>query len=123
VSDPLQFNQYVVDMVVAKQGTTTPKWEELGEQPPIAMGRGLRRIRLSRRRRAAGADDYGSRAPSSERQRPPRDQRRQGQSAGGDVTQVSGPYDDRDDDDVEQLDAETLAERLRSSQTDLPWGG
>lgn len=121
VSDPLQFNQYVVDMVVAKQGTTTPKWEELGEQPPIAMGRGLRRIRLSRRRRAAGGDDYGSRDPSNEGQRP-RDQRRQGESRGGDDTEVSGPYDDGGD-DVEQLDAETLAERLRSSQTDLPWGG
>lgn len=122
VSDPLQFNQYVVDMVVAKQGTTTPKWEELGEQPPVAMGRGLRRIRLSRRRRAAGAGDYDSSARSGEAQRPPRDQRRQGES-GDEVTQASGAYDDGGDDDIERLDPETLAERLRSSQTDLPWGG
>ena len=35
VNDPVRFNQYVVDMVVAKQGPTAPGWEEQGEPAPI----------------------------------------------------------------------------------------
>jgi membrane protein YdbS with pleckstrin-like domain len=35
VNDPVRFNQYVVDMVVAKQGPTAPGWEEQGEPSPV----------------------------------------------------------------------------------------
>jgi len=35
VKDPVRFNQYVVDMVVAKQGPTAPGWEEQGEPAPF----------------------------------------------------------------------------------------
>ena len=34
VSDPMRFNKVVVDMVVAKQGTTQPAWVAAGEVPP-----------------------------------------------------------------------------------------
>ncbi len=57
VSDPLRFNQYVIDMVVAKQGPTAPGWEQQGEPAPvIAVPRrgGLtQRLRARSRRRAA----------------------------------------------------------------------
>lgn len=61
VSDPMQFNQYVVDMVVAKQGATEPIWERTGEPPPVGMGRGLRRLRMTRRLRdlEGGAREHG----------------------------------------------------------------
>jgi len=36
VNDPVKFNRYVVDMVVAKQGPTAPGWEEQGEPAPFA---------------------------------------------------------------------------------------
>lgn len=120
VSDPMVFNQFVVDMVVAKQGATAPKWEETGEPAPVSMGKGLRRIRMSRRRRseedavydrgpdephAPRTDDRGRRGPDGER----RDQRRRS------ATVAYG-------DDGEPIDPETLAEQLRAaSQTDLPW--
>lgn len=116
VSDPMQFNQFVVDMVVAKQGTTTPKWEQTGEPAPIGLGRGLKRIRLSRRR-SAGGDDQGSGTPPvSTTSREPRQRQRQGQADRG-----TGATDV---DDVESLDPETLAAQLRaaSSEPDLPWG-
>ena len=51
VSDPMRFNQFVVDMVVAKQGTTEPAWRAAGEPGPPSLPRGLRRVRMSRRRR------------------------------------------------------------------------
>ncbi|HEX6420900.1 MAG TPA: PH domain-containing protein [Acidimicrobiales bacterium] len=53
VSDPMQFNQYVVDMVVAKQGATEPIWERTGAPPPVGLGRGLKRLRMTRRLREA----------------------------------------------------------------------
>jgi membrane protein YdbS with pleckstrin-like domain len=57
ISNPIRFNQYLVDMVVAKQGPIAPGWEELGEPGPAAvLARrqrvGLRdRVREVRRRR------------------------------------------------------------------------
>jgi membrane protein YdbS with pleckstrin-like domain len=76
VSDPLRFNQYVVDMVVAKQGTTEPVWRVAGEPGPPSMPRGLRRVRMSRRRRGdetAGGQraDVAEREPRAERARMP----------------------------------------------------
>jgi membrane protein YdbS with pleckstrin-like domain len=117
VSDPMQFNQYVVDMVVAKQGSTTPNWEQAGEPAPIGLGRGLRRIRLSRRRRAA--DDgpgrtHGGPGQTTTRRRP----------SGGDPAAPGAGSTGTDEGDVEDLDPETLARQLRSSPgDDLPWGG
>ncbi len=118
VSDPMQFNQFVVDMVVAKQGTISPKWEQTGEPAPPGLGRGLKRIRLSRRRSAEG-DEPASRPPSGPPTDPPRPRRRQGETEQGDS--ASGPSDV---DDIESLDAEALAAQLRASATepDLPWG-
>ena len=117
VSDPMQFNQFVVDMVVAKQGTTTPKWEQTGEPAPIGLGRGLRRIRLSRRRSAigdeTGATPAAGRTGTGERRQRPRQ---------GHVERAD-PAGSADVDDVENLDPETLAAQLKaSSEPDLPWG-
>jgi len=130
VSDPMQFNQFVVDMVVAKQGTTSPKWEQTGEPAPVGLGRGLRRIRLSRRRQTTGAGDYGAGGgrPSASSGAAPgerrvRSVRRQG--AGDDGGATSRPAEDDtagDDVDGDRLDPETLAAQLKSSETDLPWG-
>jgi membrane protein YdbS with pleckstrin-like domain len=57
VSDPLRFNQYVIDMVVAKQGPTAPGWEQQGEPAPIISvprRTGItERLRARSRRRAA----------------------------------------------------------------------
>jgi membrane protein YdbS with pleckstrin-like domain len=127
VSDPMQFNQFVVDMVVAKQGTTSPNWEQTGAPAPVGLGRGLRRIRLSRRRRVAGPGDYGTggdqgRDDSVDGERPTRSERRQGEADAGQA-RMSATIDDRGDhdDEFDDLDPETLASRLRSSETDLPW--
>ena len=65
VSDPMRFNKVVVDMVVAKQGTTQPAWVAAGEVPPPTT-RGLRRVRISRRRR----DETRTR-PSTPTSQPP----------------------------------------------------
>ncbi|HET6954834.1 MAG TPA: PH domain-containing protein [Acidimicrobiales bacterium] len=62
VSDPMRFNQYVVDMVVAKQGPTAPMWEQLGEPAPIVTSTrvGFRdRLRAVRRRRTRVDIDHG----------------------------------------------------------------
>src|SRR5690606_31430838 len=59
VSDPMQFNQYVVDMVVAKQGATEPIWERTGAPPPVGMGRGLKRLRMARRLREEEGGGHG----------------------------------------------------------------
>lgn len=119
VSDPMQFNQFVVDMVVAKQGTTTPKWEQTGEPAPVGLGRGLKRIRLSRRRSGTGDDEGTTPTPrSAPGEARPRQRQRQGQPAPGDDETRSS-----DIDDIEALDPETLAAQLRaSSEPDLPWG-
>ncbi len=84
VSDPLQFNQYVVDMVVAKQGATAPVWELRGEPAPIASERGLRRIRSSRRRRGDRDDTTpaGGRAAAPARGQRRRQDRHRGQGHG-----------------------------------------
>ena len=57
VSDPVRFNQYIVDMVVAKQGPTAPGWEQTGQPAPIVTlpRSGLfERMRAGRDRRRAG---------------------------------------------------------------------
>jgi membrane protein YdbS with pleckstrin-like domain len=140
VSDPLQFNQYVVDMVVAKQGATEPVWQQRGEPAPIASEKGFKRIRSSRRRetRAGGALPLSTADQTAtmtgEGAAP--DRRRvsvAGPGTGGtgaasartpQVSYGSGRDDtggtDEDEDDI---DPETLARDLRSSQQapDLPW--
>ena len=69
VNDPVRFNQYVVDMVVAKQGPTAPGWEEQGEPAPVisAPHAGLfdRWMAARRQRRAKRAQ----RADQAERAR------------------------------------------------------
>jgi membrane protein YdbS with pleckstrin-like domain len=66
VNDPVRFNQYVVDMVVAKQGPTAPGWEEQGEPAPIikAPHAGLfdRWMQARRQRRAARRTERAERA-------------------------------------------------------------
>ena len=53
ISDPLRFNQYVIDMVVAKQGPTAPLWEAQGEPAPVvAREASERRVPHHRRLRA-----------------------------------------------------------------------
>jgi membrane protein YdbS with pleckstrin-like domain len=62
VSDPMKFNQYVVDMVVAKQGPTAPLWEQLGEPAPIISTPRVRmrdRFRSVRRRRTRVDVEHG----------------------------------------------------------------
>jgi membrane protein YdbS with pleckstrin-like domain len=136
VSDPLQFNQYVVDMVVAKQGATEPIWEQRGEPAPVASQRGLRRIRSSSRRRGTDGDraDDGRTSPQARPVAAPAGRRRvsvsgagSGASSGASSTPPpSGEADEptetiENDDEIERLDAETLARRLGSSGRDLRW--
>ncbi|HET9611243.1 MAG TPA: PH domain-containing protein [Acidimicrobiales bacterium] len=162
VSDPMQFNQYVVDMVVAKQGATEPIWERTGAPPPVGMGRGLRRLRMARRLRdleggARGPGDHHEGDDRDDTRGVPGGDRRTGDGEGtagpapapaptgaGSVRRTDGPEPDRGgeregdrdreggrspvppysgaDDDVAELDAETLAARLRSpGGPDLPW--
>jgi membrane protein YdbS with pleckstrin-like domain len=150
VSDPMLFNQYVVDMVVAKQGTTVPAWVVAGEPPPPSVPRGLRRVRMSRRRRGEAAAE-GERTgvaeaePRADRARIPgtRTVRR----APGATTPTAPapaatqpapaatqpaeparpdgarPYDvEKEVAELEELSAETIAARLRhSSDPALRW--
>jgi membrane protein YdbS with pleckstrin-like domain len=132
VSDPLQFNQYVVDMVVAKQGATEPIWEQRGEPAPVASQRGLRRIRTSRRRRGTDGVEREGTTPEVQPTGAAADRRRVSvSSAGGGTGRSPQPTDEPgdateaiepnvSDDEIERLDAETLARRLRSGP-DLPW--
>jgi hypothetical protein len=132
VSDPLQFNQYVVDMVVAKQGATEPIWEQRGEPAPVASQRGLRRIRASRRRRGTDGEESEGTSPEVQPTRTAAERRRVSVSSAGGTGRSPQPTDGepRDDteaiepnvsdDEIERLDAETLARRLRSGP-DLPW--
>jgi membrane protein YdbS with pleckstrin-like domain len=76
VSDPIVFNQYLVDMVVAKQGPIAPGWEELGQAGPsgvVSRQRfGLRdRVReIRRRRREQRAAESGLEVPIARRRIP-----------------------------------------------------
>jgi membrane protein YdbS with pleckstrin-like domain len=132
VSDPMKFNQYVVDMVVAKQGATAPVWEQLGEPAPViaATRRGLRdRLRLSRRRRVLPLADTEARVTTRRRE--------QGASPGpvgsdeaygDDATRRSPvpgspqpPVYGADFDDGTGSDDRTS--RGDGPEADLPWGG
>jgi membrane protein YdbS with pleckstrin-like domain len=160
VSDPMRFNQFVVDMVVAKQGTTEPAWRAAGEPGPPSLPRGLRRVRMSRRRRgdeSAGGQRVGvaerQPGPQAERARMPgtRTVRRppggtpstatpstatpstatpstatpstatpSTAAAPGAPGGADRPYDVEAE--LEELDAETIAARLRgSSDPALHW--
>jgi membrane protein YdbS with pleckstrin-like domain len=76
VSNPMLFNRYLVDMVVAKQGPIAPGWEELGQAGPggvLARQRiGLRdRVReIRRRRREQRAAESGLDVPTARRRIP-----------------------------------------------------
>jgi membrane protein YdbS with pleckstrin-like domain len=73
VSNPMLFNRYLVDMVVAKQGPIAPGWEELGQAGPAGvLSRqrvGLRdRVReIRRRRREQRASESGLEVPMGRR--------------------------------------------------------
>jgi membrane protein YdbS with pleckstrin-like domain len=128
VSDPMRFNQAVVDMVVAKQGATEPEWARRGESPPVQMSTGLRRIRMSRRRRGdtegivpgrpaagAGMPEGAAGGAAGRGGESPRDSRR---VQVGDPGEGAGPSEEtRIGDDVyeEDLDAEELAAQMRAS--------
>jgi hypothetical protein len=76
VSDPMVFNKYLVDMVVAKQGPIAPGWEELGQAGPAGVASrqrvGLRdRVReVRRRRREQRAAEAGLDVPIARRRVP-----------------------------------------------------
>jgi membrane protein YdbS with pleckstrin-like domain len=76
VSNPMVFNKYLVDMVVAKQGPIAPGWEELGQAGPAGLPSrqrtGLRdRVReITRRRREQRAAESGLEVPMGRRRIP-----------------------------------------------------
>jgi membrane protein YdbS with pleckstrin-like domain len=76
VSNPMLFNRYLVDMVVAKQGPIAPGWEELGQAGPAGLASrqrvGLRdRVReVRRRRREQRASESGLEVPIVRRRIP-----------------------------------------------------
>jgi membrane protein YdbS with pleckstrin-like domain len=77
VNDPVKFNRYVVDMVVAKQGPTAPGWEQQGEPPPyLAQPPKESVIRKQwaryKQRRAERAERKRPDEPSPHRTRPAR---------------------------------------------------
>ena len=127
VSDPVQFSKYVVDMVVAKQGTTQPVWVTTGAAPPPRTERGLRRVRLSSRRRreaqAAGAEAPATGSRGTERA-PGEASRLPGtvtvrRAPGTRPPEADRPYDV---DEEEELDPERLASELRATDDHgLPW--
>jgi membrane protein YdbS with pleckstrin-like domain len=129
VSDPLLFSKHVVDMVVAKQGATQPKWAAAGLAPPPETQRGLRRVRTSRRRREeSGGTRPGRVTAGPRRERSPEPIA----SSGGRTTgtrvrrppsrpPAEDPFDVAGDED---LDPELLASELQATDDhdlDLPW--
>ena len=77
VSKPMLFNQYLVDMVVAKQGPIAPGWEELGQVGPGGIPRSRQRIgfrdrvrEVRRRRRQQRAAEAGLEVPVARRRVP-----------------------------------------------------
>jgi membrane protein YdbS with pleckstrin-like domain len=69
VSDPIRFNQYIVDMVVAKQGPTAPGWEQQGEPAPIiSLPRSgvFERFRAGRHRRRSAREAAAAAERASE---------------------------------------------------------
>jgi membrane protein YdbS with pleckstrin-like domain len=76
VSDPMVFNKYLVDMVVAKQGPIAPGWEELGQAGPAGVISAQQRVGLRdrvreirRRRREQRAAEAGLEVPMRRRRR------------------------------------------------------
>ncbi|HEY6697020.1 MAG TPA: PH domain-containing protein [Acidimicrobiales bacterium] len=74
VSKPMDFNKYLVDMVVAKQGPTQPGWERLGQAGPSGLSPSRQRIGLRdrvseirRRRRQQRAAEAGLDVPIGRR--------------------------------------------------------
>ena len=131
VSDPMKFNQYVVDMVVAKQGATAPVWEQLGEPAPVVSStrRGLRdRLRLSRRRRVLPLADTEPRVATRRREQGSAGPVRSHEAYGDDATRRSPvpgspqpPVYGADLDDGTGSDDRTS--RGDGPEADLPWGG
>jgi membrane protein YdbS with pleckstrin-like domain len=130
VSDPLLFTKHVVDMVVAKQGATQPKWAAAGLAPPPETERGFRRVRMTRRRRGEprGTSRTGPVMAGSSPERWPEPIA----SSGGRTTgtrvprppsrpPAEDPFDVGGDED---LDPELLASELQAADDhdlDLPW--
>jgi membrane protein YdbS with pleckstrin-like domain len=74
VSNPLDFNKYLVGMVVAKQGPTQPEWEKQGLEGPAGLVASQQRIGLRdrvgeirRRRRQRRATEAGLEVPTARR--------------------------------------------------------
>ncbi|MGH9259348.1 MAG: PH domain-containing protein [Acidimicrobiales bacterium] len=131
VSDPMKFNQYVVDMVVAKQGATAPVWEQLGEPAPVIAStrRGLRdRLRLSRRRRVLPLADTDPRAARRRERRASAGPVGSDEAYGDEATRRSPvpgspqqPLYGAELDDGTGSDDRTS--RGDGPEADLPWGG
>ncbi len=133
VSDPMVFNKYLVDMVVAKQGPIAPGWEELGQAGPAGVASrqriGLRdRVReVRRRRREQRAADAGLEVPIARRRVPgtgrvpPRPApQRSDQILYGDARRVSDDDLTRqppvDEDELRQPGGEGAADRDRDDR-------
>jgi membrane protein YdbS with pleckstrin-like domain len=145
VNDPVRFNQYVVDMVVAKQGPTALPWEETGEGPAIiSVPRAGMFDRIwagARRRWADRAERRRPAEPAPSRTRPARPPTAATRidpvfdSEGPDVTaprqDPSGPYDvDREEPrDVVTVRDPTMSgdydgyddQDFGGTDSDLPW--
>ena len=135
VSKPMEFNQYLVDMVVAKQGPIAPGWEELGQAGParVIVSRqrtGLRdRVReIRRRRREQRAAEAGLEVPLV-RRRPAepvteRSPEREGRDEGGERGGEQGPGRDGGRVFVSEDDAtRTIYDPLREGpESSVRWG-
>ena len=119
VSDPMRFNKVVVDMVVAKQGTTQPAWVAAGEVPPAHHAGPAARARS----RAGGATRRGRRfdsdepAPEPAPERPRMPGTRTVRRPPGGTASTAPPAADRPydvDAEPDELDAEELAAQLQS---------
>jgi membrane protein YdbS with pleckstrin-like domain len=74
VSNPIDFNKYLIGMVVAKQGPTQPGWEVRGEPGPRGLSSSRQRVGLRdrvaearRRRREQRAAESGLEVPIGRR--------------------------------------------------------
>ncbi|MGH9228379.1 MAG: PH domain-containing protein [Acidimicrobiales bacterium] len=114
VSKPMDFNKYLVDMVVAKQGPTQPGWERLGQAGPAGLPPSRERIGLRdrvrevrRRRRQQRAAESGLEVPVTRRRVPGSGGARPSPaSEGGDPILYGDPRRMRDDQRTRQPDVD-----------------
>jgi membrane protein YdbS with pleckstrin-like domain len=131
VSNPMVFNRYLVDMVVAKQGPIAPGWEELGQAgpaglPPSRERVGLRdRVReVRRRRRQQRATEAGLEVPIARRRiTGSRGAPRRPTPEGTDPILYGDPRRLRDDDRTRQPEDDEPEARPAGGEGDRERGG